>query len=190
MIMCNFIVQHNLPFYTADHMTDLLPKMFPDSKIAAGFAYKRTKTTAIVCDTLEPHFLEPVVNTAKSEFFNLLCDELNEQGDKVKLLTILLQIFEAPNSQIVTRHLETVGIADFTADGIFAAIQSTPAQHGLLFTNMVSFSSITCNVMKGARKGVIAKLREQQPKVVNIHCNCRPQPLCQNFCESFATECG
>jgi hypothetical protein len=155
--MCNFIAQHNLPFQTADHLTDLLPKMFPDSKIAAGFACKCTKTTAIVCDALEPHFLKPVVNTARAESFNLLCDESNEQGDRVKLLTILLRMFEASNSKIVTHHLETVGITDFTANGIFTAIQSTLARHGLSFTSMVSFSSDTCNVMKGARNGVIAK---------------------------------
>ena len=178
VVMCNFIAQHNLSFQTADHLTDLLPKIFPDSKIAAGFACKRTKTTAIICDALEPHFLEPVVNTARSKSFNLLCDESNERGDRVKLLTILLRMFEVENSQIVTRHLETVGITDLTADGIFGAIQSTLVQHGLSFTNMVSFSSDTCNVMKGARNGVIAKLREQQPKVVDIHCNCHVLNLC------------
>lgn len=32
--------------------------------------------------------------------------------------------------------------------------------------------------MKGAHNGVIAKLREQQPKVVNIHCNCHVLSLC------------
>jgi len=37
---------------------------------------------------------------------------------------------------------------------------------------MISFTSDTCSVMKGVRNGVISKLREQQPKIIDIHCIC------------------
>ena len=43
-----FIAEHNVPFLAADHFTRLCKVMFPDSKIAQGFASGRTKTTAIV----------------------------------------------------------------------------------------------------------------------------------------------
>ena len=33
-----FIAEHNLPFLAADHFTRLCKVMFPDSKIAQGFA--------------------------------------------------------------------------------------------------------------------------------------------------------
>ena len=42
----------------------------------------------------------------------------------------------------------------------------------------MSFTSDTCNVMKGFRKGVIAKLRALQPKVIDIHCICHLVNLC------------
>ena len=32
----NFIVQHNLPIATADHLTQLFKSVFPNSKIAAS----------------------------------------------------------------------------------------------------------------------------------------------------------
>ena len=170
--MCNFIAQHNLSFSTADHLTDLLPKMFPDSKIVAGYACKRTKTTAIICDALGPHFLRPVVDTAESLSFSLLCDESNERGDTEKLLMILVRIFEEAHGQVTARHLETVGIVDFSANGIFTAIQDTLLRHGLAFERIVSFASNMCNVLKGARGGVIAKIRQEQRKIIDIHCNC------------------
>ena len=53
IMMVQFITMHNLPFQASDHLSDLLPMMFPDSKIAADFACKHTKTKAIVCDALE-----------------------------------------------------------------------------------------------------------------------------------------
>ena len=170
--MCNFIAQHNLSFSTADHLTDLLPKMFPDSKIVAGYACKRTKTTAIIGDALEPHFLRPVVDATKSLSFSLPCDESNVRGDTEKLLTILVRIFEEAHGQVTSCHLETVGIADFSANGIFTAKQDTLLRHGLAFERMVSFASDTCNVMKGSRGGVIANIRQEQPKTIDIHCNC------------------
>ena len=43
---------------------------------------------------------------------------------------------------------------------------------------MVSFTSDTCNVIKGARGGVIAKLRTKQPKVLDIHCISHVVNLC------------
>ena len=48
IMMCNFIAMHNLPFVVADHLFSSVP----DSAIAADFACKRTKTTAIVCEAL------------------------------------------------------------------------------------------------------------------------------------------
>ena len=50
--------------------------------------------------------------------YNLLCDESNERGDKVKLLTILVSIYEPSTGSIVTRHLDTISIVDFIANGI------------------------------------------------------------------------
>ena len=52
--MGNFIAMHNLSFQAADHLSDLLPAMFPDSKTASDFGFKHTKTKAICCDALDP----------------------------------------------------------------------------------------------------------------------------------------
>ena len=46
-LMTQFLIEHNLPFAAADHLTDLVKVMFPDSSIASKFASRRTKTTAI-----------------------------------------------------------------------------------------------------------------------------------------------
>lgn len=46
-LMTQFIIEHNLPMAVADHLSSLMKKMFPDSKIAEKFACRRTKTTAI-----------------------------------------------------------------------------------------------------------------------------------------------
>ena len=104
--------------------------------------------------------------------YSLLCDESNDRGDSVKLLTVLVRAYESSNGVIRTRHLETVAIADLSSSGIFDSIEEVLRKYGLEFSNMISFASDTCNVMKGARKGVIARLRQKQAKIIDIHCIC------------------
>ena len=65
-----------------------------------------------------------------------------------------------------------MAVVDLTANGIFAGLESTLQKYGIPFSNMLSFTSDTCSVMKGARKGVITYLRKKQPKVLDIHCTC------------------
>ena len=49
-----FVAEHNLPFLAADHLTNLVKTMFPDSKIADLYSSARTKTTAITTHALAP----------------------------------------------------------------------------------------------------------------------------------------
>ena len=75
-----FIAEHNLPFLTADHFTRLCKVMFPDSKIAQGFASGRTKTTAIVKHALAPMLKAQIIKACQSSAFTILCDGGNERN--------------------------------------------------------------------------------------------------------------
>ena len=170
--LVQFIARHNISFQAADHLSQLFPILFPDSKIAASFGCGHTKTKAIYCDALDPHFKKPVIGTAMTQPFSLLCDESNDKGAQVKLLTILIRLSDAQNGFVVTHPLETIGPADLTASGIFAALENALHKYNIQFNIMLSFASDTCDVMKGVKKGVVAHLREKQPKVIDIHCAC------------------
>ena len=63
-----------------------------------------------------------VIEILKVTPFSLLCHESNDRGDSVKLLTILVRLFDPTNKIIVTHHLETVGITDLTAEGTLVRI--------------------------------------------------------------------
>ena len=93
--------------------------MFPDSKIDEDFACKRTKTKSVICGALDPYLKDPVVSMVRGAPFNLLCDESNERGDSVKLLTVLVRFFDEATATIATRHLDTIGITDCSAQGVF-----------------------------------------------------------------------
>ena len=59
-----------------------------------------------------------------------------------------------------------------TAVDIFEAIKEVLVKYGLKCSSLVAFASDTCSVMKGVRNGVSAKIRQEQPKILDIHCIC------------------
>ena len=101
-----------------------------------------------------------------------MCDESNERGDECKLLTILVRLYDPSMQKVVTRHLDTICITDFTADGLFTSLTNSLSEHDIPIANVISFTSDTCNVMKGVRGGVITKLRSLQPKIFDVYCIC------------------
>ena len=68
LMMAKFIALHNLLFQMADHFTDLVSSMFPDSRIAADFSCKHTKTKAIICDAINPHFTKPIIEKLRCNY--------------------------------------------------------------------------------------------------------------------------
>ena len=54
MRMASFVSERNLSFHVMDHFSDLLPKLCPDSKVAAHLKSKRTKTKNIIKNALSP----------------------------------------------------------------------------------------------------------------------------------------
>ncbi len=54
--IANFMVEHNVPFAVADHLSPLLRDVFPDSQIAKRYSSARTKTTCVLNMAIAPHF--------------------------------------------------------------------------------------------------------------------------------------
>ena len=46
--MAAFIIKHNLSFNIMDHLSELLPKVFPDSEIAQQFKSMHSKTSKVI----------------------------------------------------------------------------------------------------------------------------------------------
>ena len=85
-----------------------------------------------------------------------------------------MRFFDIANSLMVTRHLDTIGITDCSAEGVYVGLKETLEKFRVPFANLISFTSDTCNVMKGHRNGVIAKLRESQSSIIDVNCICDP----------------
>ena len=86
--MAAFISEHNLSFNIMDHFSELLPKLCPDSKIAAQFKSKRTKTKCIVRNALAPCIHEELVEKWKTKHFSVIIDETTDVSTAKELAVV------------------------------------------------------------------------------------------------------
>lgn len=95
----SFIAEHNLPFSVASHASDLFKSMFPDSKIAAEFKCKKTKTSAIIKNVLgetSSHEFNVILQGNK---FSIIVDESTDR-ETIKHLCIVARYFDDKNSKV------------------------------------------------------------------------------------------
>ena len=99
----NFLIQHNLPISTSDHMGPLFRAMIADSEIAKHYGCGRTKTSAIINKTLGPHCHEYEVNHIRTHLLSLGIDG-SRDTDVEKMNSMTVRIFDINGPKIVSSH--------------------------------------------------------------------------------------
>ena len=79
VMVTNFLVQHDLPLATADHLGLLFKDIFTDSKIAESYMSGCTKTTAMLNLSMAPHCHSYLVDHCQSHPYSLGIDHLMVQ---------------------------------------------------------------------------------------------------------------
>ena len=87
--MAAFIVEHNLPFRVMDHLSGLVSTAFPDSKIAAKFCSKRTKTRSIIKNVMAKHFRDDLKVVLCHSKFSVIIDETTDIAAKKQLALVV-----------------------------------------------------------------------------------------------------
>ena len=172
-----FVAEHNLPFFAADHFTKLCKVMFPDSKIAQGFACCRTKTTAIVKYALAPVLNNEVIQFCCTSPFTLLCDGGNDQTDR-KYFGIMVRYWDKVEQYPVTRFLSMPVCNVATAQSLFTTIEEEFKSCSIPWSNMIGYASDTASVMVGKNNSVLSRLLRKQPKLFSLGCLCHLGALC------------
>ena len=84
-ILCNMLVEHNLPFLLMDHLPGVIVHAFPDSKVAKEVKCARTKSTAIVKHALAPAVHKAMItNVLASPAFSLMMDESTDGREEAR----------------------------------------------------------------------------------------------------------
>ena len=175
VIHTNFIVQHNLSFLTADHLSPLYQKMFPDSKIAKEFSCCRTKTTCILNQAIAPLLKEDLVAYMQNNIFGFLNDGSSDTGLK-KMNSMCTLIFDVNRSNKV--ELKFYDIRSTTeedaskASTLFESIEKAMGRDDIPWENVVSIGLDNCSTNMGKRNSIKSRFLEKNVACFIAGCNC------------------
>ena len=175
VMVTNFIVQHNLPIATADHLPQLFKNVFPDSKIAASYANAKTKTFVIINKTFEPYCHSYLVNYCKSNPFSAGHDGSNDMGVQ-KMNPVAVRIFDIKSSKMVSEHFFSMPLTEGEDAGkafkIFEAIEESFKTDQILWNNCASLSVDNTNAMVGKQNSVASRFLQKNPDIFTGDCPC------------------
>ena len=100
-LMANFIIEHNLPIAISDHLSPLVKKMFPDSKIAKQFACKRTKTTQIIHE-MASDCQSDMSGIIEDSVFSISTDGSSDRGCEHQLYPMVIRYYDKNAGKILT----------------------------------------------------------------------------------------
>ena len=166
-LMTNFIVEHNLPISVADHMSDLIKRMCPDSKIAKQYQCKRTKTTHIV-HAMADDIISSISSDIKNGPFSILVD--GSASKHKQLYPILVRYADNNIKQVVTRLLSLIDLKqNCTGENIFNILDDCVKKH-TEWSKVASLSIDNENTMSGKNKGVAGYVLREPNEVFVTGC--------------------
>ena len=175
LLHVNPIVQHNLPFSLADHLSKMYPAMFPDSQIAKRFACARTKTTQILNGAMMPELKSYIVSQMKAEPYSLVNDGTSDTGLK-KMNAACALIFDTKKSKEVEfkfyNMCSTTGEHASTAETLFQSIQTAMNNDGISWSKCISFGVDNCNSNVGEKNSIKTRILSENKSCFIAGCSC------------------
>jgi hypothetical protein len=175
VMVTNFLVQHNLPLSTADHLGPLFKEIFPDSKIALSYASGRTKTSAVLNVAMGPHCHKYVVEHCKTHPFSLGIDGSNDTGVE-KMNPVTIRIFDVNSSKVVTSQFFdmciTSGEDGGKAAAIFDVMNEKFTEDQIPWINSVSLSVDNTSAMIGRHNSIASRCKNMNPNIFISGCTC------------------
>lgn len=168
--LCMYLIKHNQPFLSMEHLPKLLKSMDPTSKIFEKVQCYRTKATQIVkfFGNEAQESLAKILNETK---FSLIIDEATDITMK-KCLAYLTRYVDRNKRKVRDQLLTFVKVEETTAEGLVNAIFTT------LHHNIIGFGADNASVMMGDQVGVKAKLQQRVPDIFVLGCVCHSMALC------------
>ena len=175
--MTNFIVQHDLPFSTSDHLIKLFPKMFSDSKIAKQYGCARTKTTCILNGAMMPELKKYLTGftSDKSNIHSLVNDGSSDTGLK-KMNVACTMIFYINRSKTI--EMEFFDMRSTTAEDaskastLFTAINDAMKKCNADWSNSVSIGVDNINSNVGRHNPLSSRILQCNKSTHIAGCSC------------------
>lgn len=145
--LCAFIVEHNLPMRTMDHLTPLLKSIFPDSDIAKGISVGRTKTTGTILNVLKEENFSRILEDLRKYPFSIIADETTDISVS-KSMAIVVR-YCRNDCLVMDKFLNLIEVESATAESLCNSIKNLLVSNNVPLENLVGFAADHAAVMMG-----------------------------------------
>ncbi|KAL3111679.1 hypothetical protein niasHT_010631 [Heterodera trifolii] len=164
--------QHAQSFKSANCVSDLLPKIFPDSKIAANYGSKRDKSAAIITRVLAPHSVYTTLQEMSGLPFSLSIDSSNHKT--TKLFPLVVRYFN-PKKGISVKLIDLEELGGETSAEIYNWIIKILERHKLDIAQLVAFCGDNVNANFGGaalagQRNIYNKLKAHRNNLIPVGC--------------------
>ncbi|GFN91446.1 Zinc finger protein 862 [Plakobranchus ocellatus] len=153
------MAENNISFSVAPKLVELIRECCNDPKALAGVALDRFVAAYKLKYGVSDFFTTGIIECMKTCPFSLNIDEATSSSNK-KVLAVLVSYYSPVKQQVVIEHLASVELVKTDASTIFNAIKDLMDSNSIPWKNLQSCLLDSCNVMRGAKTGVEARLRE------------------------------
>ncbi|GBN42147.1 hypothetical protein AVEN_161989-1 [Araneus ventricosus] len=149
---------NNLPFTMSPLLIELSKVLASDKKALNHFNMSRTAASYKMRLGLAKIFMDETAENLRSSKFSLNIDEATSNNFK-RVLSVLVSYFSPIQNEVIIEHLASV--IRVTSESLFKEIVKVFQDHNVPWDNLTSILMDLCNVMRGSKSGLEARIREK-----------------------------
>ena len=171
-----------LLFSMCDDIMMLNKNMFPDSKIAAHMALKRTKCTTLT-NALGNFVAGKLHCKLQNNKFSIIIDETTDCSTN-KACAILVKFYDTVERKMTTTLLDLINIYDrygsASGEALFNAIMSCLNTYSIPLSNFIGFAADGASNIMGSVNSVTSRLKNASPGIIVFKCVAHSIHLCSS----------
>ncbi len=154
--LASFIAEHNLPLTISPFLLELLksraPQNIEETKSLQEMRLGATKCTNIVRQGVGLFHAKELVEILRQKKFSIIPDETTDVSTAKQLAMCVMYVND--DLKPVNRFLDIVEATDTGAKGLYQSMKMSLEEKSIPLSNIIGYSSDTCNVMFGANLSV------------------------------------
>ncbi|XP_061724987.1 uncharacterized protein LOC133530945 [Cydia pomonella] len=174
-----FVAEHNLPYAITDHLTKLIVKTCPDSKIAESLKCSRPRVQAIVDNVIGEESFKALCEDLRNNKFSLIIDESTDRSTTKHLCLVVRYV---KNYQVRDSFLGLIPLVTADAATLYNNIIDFFKVYNIPYEqNLIGFASDGANVMMGSNNSVMTLLTNELKELFVMKCICHSFHLCASY---------
>lgn len=199
IILCSYMVEHNLPFKACEHLPNLLKSAFHDSEIVKSVTLGKTKASGIIKNVISKSCIEELSCTLKRVKFSIIIDESTDIA-AVKNLAVCVRFFDEGLKSIQSKFWKLINVFDgndpdaadegATARRLFECLVQSFEEDQVPVQQIIGFGSDGCSTMFGVENGVATRMANLLPGIITCKCICHSMDLsASKACQCLPRRC-